>query len=153
MSVNANDVLTVLYKRIVADTILPTADYLDSTGRVEKQPRRREGLTAPCITMKIGGRSVNTESKVEDFIIYINSYAKDLSNGTADTKRLALIGNHVDMLIEDYNFQTLAGLSFRFFNCYVVSPHGEIFFDPDFPDEHYMVTTIRFQAQNDLGVV
>ncbi len=145
MPVTANNILTAVFSRLNTDSTLQGANYLTSTGRIEKGPRRHKGLTAPCITMKIGGSSLDTESKVVDAILYINSYTADKANGTADLTRLALIGSQVETLLDDYALSP--GSGYRFFNCYVTSPAGEAFLDPDFPDEHYMTVTVRIQCQ------
>lgn len=145
MPVTADNILTALFQRLNSDATLQDAIYLSAAGRIEKGPRRKKGLSAPCMAMKIGGHSLDTESKVQDAIIYINAYAADKANGTADLARLSAVAGRVETLLEDYTLT--AGTGYRFFNCYVTSPHGEAFLDPDFPDEHYMSSTVRVQCQ------
>ncbi|HOT98863.1 MAG TPA: hypothetical protein PKZ83_17205 [bacterium] len=146
MPVSAYTILTTVFKKLDADTTLQGASYLNGTDRIEKGPRRRKGLTAPCITMKIGGTSLDTDDKVQDATIYINSYALDKSNGTPDLTRLSAIAGQVETLLDDASLTAASGM--RYFNCYVTSPHGEAFLDPDFPDEHYVSTIIRVQCQS-----
>lgn len=145
MPVTANHILTALFQRLNNDATLQGANYLTGSGRIEKGPRRRKGLTAPCLAMKIGGHSIDTESKVQDVLIYVNAYAVDKANGSADLARLSAIAGQVEALLEDCTLT--AGSGYRFFNCYITSPHGEAFLDPDFPDEHYMSSTVRVQCQ------
>lgn len=146
MAVTAYTILTALFKTLDADATLQGANYLGGTDRIEKGYRRRKGLTAPCIAMKIGGATMNTEGKVQDALIYINSYALDKANGTADLTRLSAIAGQVETLLDDTNLTAASGM--RFFNCYVTSPHGEAYYDPDFPDEHYVATALRVQCQS-----
>jgi len=145
MPITADHILTAVFKRLNADATLQGASYLTGSGRIEKGPRRRKGLTAPCVTLKLAGLGIDTESKVEDALVYINCYAADKPNGTADVARLALVGSQIETLLDDYPLAP--GTGYRFFNCYVTSPHGEAFMDPDFPDEHYMTSTVRIQCQ------
>jgi len=145
MPVTADNILTALFQRLNSDATLQGANYLTASGRIEKGLRRKKGLSAPCLAMKIGGHSLDTESKIQDAIIYINAYAADKPNGTADVARLALVGSQIETLLDDYALTP--GTGYRFFNCIVTSPHGEAFLDPDFPDEHYMTSTVRIQCQ------
>lgn len=146
MSVTAYTFLTAVFKALDADTTLQGANYLNGTDRIEKGSRRRKGLTAPCIAIKVGGTLLNTEDKVQDAILYINSYAQDQQNGTPDLTRLSAIAGQVEALLDDAALKAAAGM--RYFNCYVTSPHGEAYFDPDFPNEHYVSTTVRIQCQS-----
>jgi len=146
MPVTAYTFLTAVFKKLDADTTLQGANYLNGTDRIEKGSRRRKGLSAPCIAMKVGGTSLDTDDKVQDVILYINSYAKDQENGTADVTRLSVIAGQVETLLDDASLAAASGM--RYFNCYVTSPHGEAYFDPDFPNEHYVSTTVRIQCQS-----
>ena len=146
MPVTANTFLTAVFKKLDADATLQGANYLNGTDRIEKGSRRRKGLTAPCVAMKVGGTSLDTDDKVQDAILYINSYAKDQENGTADVTRLSAIAGQVETLLDDVSLTAASGM--RYFNCYVTSPHGEAYFDPDFPNEHYVSTTVRIQCQS-----
>ena len=150
MPMPTDDMVTAIFKKLDASTLLQGATYLNGTDKIEKQARRRKGMVAPCITMKIGGTSLNTESKVMDATVYINTYVADHANGTANYVKLSSIAVTVEALLEDADLSSYS--MYRFFNCYVVSPHGEAYFDPDFPDEHYVTTVIRYQCQGDLGV-
>ncbi len=146
MPVTAYTFLTAVFKKLDADTTLKGANYLNGTDRIEKGSRRRKGLTAPCVAMKVGGTSLDTDDKVQDVILYVNSYAKDQENGTADVTRLSAIAGQVETLLDDASLTAASGM--RYFNCYVTSPHGEAYFDPDFPNEHYVSTTVRIQCQS-----
>jgi len=146
MPVTANTFLTAVFKKLDADATLQGANYLNGTDRIEKGSRRRKGLTAPCVAMKVGGTSLDTDDKVQDAILYINSYAKDQENGTADVTRLSAIAGQVETLLDDASLTAASGM--QYFNCYVTSPHGEAYFDPDFPNEHYVSTTVRIQCQS-----
>jgi|GEM_PF-2391813 len=146
MPVTAYTFLTAVFKKLDADATLQGANYLNGTDRIEKSSRRRKGLTAPCITIKIGGTSINTDDKVQDSILYINAFAADKANGTADLTKLSAIAGQVETLLDDASLTATAGM--RYFNCYVTSPHGEAYFDPDFPNERYVTTTVRVQCQS-----
>lgn len=146
MPVSAYTILTAVFKKLDADTTLQGASYLNGTDRIEKGSRRRKGLTAPCITMKIGGTSLDTDDKLQDALIFINSYALDKGNGTPDLTRLSAIAGQVESVLDDVALTPVTGM--RFLNCYVTSPHGETYLDPDFPDEHYVSTAVRVQCQS-----
>jgi len=146
MAVTAYTILTAVFKKLDADATLQGSTYLNGTDRIEKGSRRRKGLIAPCITMKIGGTSMDTDDKLQEALIYVNSYALDKANGTPDLTRLSAIAGRVEDLLDDVALTAVTGM--RFLNCYVTSPHGEAFLDPDFPDEHYVSTAIRVQFQS-----
>ena len=140
---SADEMLTAIFATLDADATLQGASYLNGTDKVEKGPRRKEGVVNPSVTIKLGGTDIATEGKIQDAIVYVSSFCNNYGNGAANVKTLSLISNKVDDLLDDKSL-TISGS--RAFNCYLTAPHNGPYWDSQHPDEHYMTSTFRIQV-------
>lgn len=140
---SANEILTAIFSVLDSDSTLQGSTYLDGTDKIEKGPRRKEKVVNPSCIIKLGGTGIATEGKVQDAIVYISSFCDNYDNGSANVKRLSLIQNRIDELLDDKSL-TITGS--RVFNCYLTAPHNGPYYDETHPDEHYATSTFRVQV-------
>lgn len=139
---NKDLLLTAVLLRIINDKDTGEEDLGELLGiiRAVKGPKRSDSMDNPCITINASSMQRDAAYKTINGTLLINVFADNYNSGNANVELLASVVARIEYLFDD---KPLIIAGYNNYNLFVEETIGPLF-DPDYQNEHYMSTRIKF---------